>query len=85
MAKKIDLNRISEYRRLSGMNQSVFWSRLGVTQSGGSRYESGRSLPWPVAMLLWLTETGAIKATDLDAARKVTARLPKRGESSPNN
>ena len=35
-----------------GMNQSEFWSRISVTQSGGSRYESGRNLPKPVRLLL---------------------------------
>lgn len=38
-----------------GMNQSEFWSRISVTQSGGSRYESGRDLPKPVRILLHLT------------------------------
>lgn len=37
-----------------GMNQSEFWSRISVTQSGGSRYESGRALPKPVQVLLHL-------------------------------
>lgn len=37
-----------------GINQSEFWSRISVTQSGGSRYESGRSLPRPVRLLLHL-------------------------------
>ena len=37
-----------------GINQSEFWSRISVTQSGGSRYESGRSLPKPVRLLLHL-------------------------------
>ncbi len=35
-----------------GLNQGEFWSRVDVTQSGGSRYESGRDLSRPV-MLLW--------------------------------
>ena len=35
-----------------GLNQSEFWSPLGVTQSGGSRYESGRKIPRPVQKLL---------------------------------
>lgn len=37
-----------------GMNQTEFWSRVGVTQSGGSRYESGRLPPKPVQMLVAL-------------------------------
>ncbi|XZG68728.1 helix-turn-helix domain-containing protein [Chitinibacteraceae bacterium HSL-7] len=35
-----------------GLNQEQFWERLGVTQSGGSRYESGRSMPKPVKKLM---------------------------------
>ncbi len=34
------------------LNQSEFWRRIQVTQSGGSRYESGRNVPKPVALLL---------------------------------
>ena len=41
-------------RKKLGVNQSVFWSRIRVTQSGGSRYESGRKLPHPVQLLLHL-------------------------------
>jgi transcriptional regulator with XRE-family HTH domain len=41
-------------RNKMGLNQSEFWSRISVTQSGGSRYESGRSLPKPVQLLLHL-------------------------------
>lgn len=43
-----------EIRRKMGMNQQQFWSKLGVTQSGGSRYESGRNMPRPVQQLLRL-------------------------------
>ena len=41
-------------RKKLGINQSAFWSRIRVTQSGGSRYESGRKLPYPVLLLLHL-------------------------------
>ncbi|MGY8624185.1 helix-turn-helix domain-containing protein [Chromobacterium violaceum] len=41
-----------EIRRASGLNQEQFWSRIGVTQSGGSRYENERSMPKPVRTLL---------------------------------
>ena len=51
-AKKKSL--IKDYRALRrklDLNQTEFWSRLGVTQSGGSRYEaSSRKVPKPVAM-----------------------------------
>ena len=36
------------------LNQSEFWGRLQVTQSGGSRYEGGRDMPEQVALLLHL-------------------------------
>jgi hypothetical protein len=40
-------------RDKQGTNQTAFWSRVGITQSGGSRYENGQcSIPEPVAMLL---------------------------------
>ena len=39
-------------RQKAGTNQSVFWSRVGLGQSAGSRYESGRNIPRPVQMLL---------------------------------
>lgn len=34
------------------MTQTQFWSPLGVTQSGASRYEHGRNIPRPVQRLL---------------------------------
>ena len=40
------------HRKKLGLNQFDFWSRISVTQSGGSRYESGRKLPRPVQSLL---------------------------------
>lgn len=39
-------------RRKRNLNQLEFWSLLGVTQSGGSRYESGRSMPFSTLVLL---------------------------------
>jgi len=51
-------------RRKIDVNQSEFWNRLGVTQSGGSRYESGRPVPKPIAVLAHLVY---IKGMDIDA------------------
>ena len=39
-------------RQRLGLNQQDFWGQIGVTQSGGSRYESGREMPKPVQELL---------------------------------
>jgi transcriptional regulator with XRE-family HTH domain len=49
-----------EIRHRLGMNQQEFWGRIGVTQSGGSRYESGRSMPKPVRELLRLVHVDQI-------------------------
>lgn len=59
-------------REKLGLNQSNFWTPLGVTQSGGSRYETNRTIPAPVNLLLALkTGTKAqklavLKATGID-------------------
>lgn len=74
MKKRVDLRRISELRKKEGLNQGRFWSRFGVTQSGGSRYESGRHIPLPTSMLLWLRETGAVDDKLLEAAKKAVAK-----------
>ena len=39
-------------RQKAGLNQTQFWSRVGIGPSAGSRYESGRNIPRPVQMLL---------------------------------
>lgn len=54
-----------ELRKKLGLNQADFWRRLSVTQSGGSRYESGRDIPGPVRLLLHLTYGTDKQATDL--------------------
>ena len=44
-----------------GLNQQEFWTKIGVTQSGGSRYESGRDMPKPVRELLRLVHIEGIQ------------------------
>ncbi|MDD5249324.1 MAG: transcriptional regulator [Rhodocyclaceae bacterium] len=56
-----------EIRRKLGLNQQQFWSKLGVTQSGGSRYESGRNMPRPVQHLLRLVH---VEQIDIAKVRK---------------
>jgi transcriptional regulator with XRE-family HTH domain len=56
-----------EIRRKLGQNQQEFWSRIGVTQSGGSRYESGRNMPKPVRELLRLVH---VEQIDLSKVRR---------------
>ena len=45
---------IVEFRKKNKLNQAAFWGPIGVTQSGGSRYESGRNIPAPVMALVVL-------------------------------
>ena len=51
-----------------GMNQTEFWSALGITQSGGSRYESGRSMPRPVRELMRLVYIERVNLADIKGA-----------------
>ncbi len=57
-----------EVRRQLGLNQQEFWSRIGVTQSGGSRYESGRRMPKPVRELLRLVHVERIDLARINRA-----------------
>jgi transcriptional regulator with XRE-family HTH domain len=56
-----------DIRRKLGMNQEQFWTQIGVTQSGGSRYESGRDMPKPVRELLRLVH---VENIDLSRVRR---------------
>jgi len=56
-----------DIRRKLGLNQQEFWTKIGVTQSGGSRYESGRDMPKPVRELLRLVH---VEKIDLTRVRK---------------
>jgi transcriptional regulator with XRE-family HTH domain len=70
-----------EIRRKLGLNQQQFWSKIGVTQSGGSRYESGRNIPRPVQHLLRLVhveqvDINKIKREDLEVIEFLKATNP---------
>lgn len=45
---------VRQLRRRTRLSQEAFWNPIGVTQSGGSRYESGRDMPPPVQLLVKL-------------------------------
>lgn len=70
-----------EIRRKLGVNQQQFWSELGVTQSGGSRYESGRNMPRPVQQLLRLVhvekiDINKIKREDYEVVEYLRSAKP---------
>jgi DNA-binding transcriptional regulator YiaG len=68
--KKLDFSDIAMTRKKVNLNQLDFWKRYGVTQSGGSRYESGRNIPKPLKILLWLHQSGKVTDQDLADALK---------------
>jgi len=76
-AVKFNLNDILGYRRALAENQGTFWRRFGVTQSGGSRYETGRTIPRPVRLLITLYAAGKITDEDLSVAAGGKAKRAK--------
>lgn len=75
---KLNLNDVLAYRKSLGENQNAFWQRFGVTQSGGSRYESGRNIPRPVRLLISLYASGTI---DDEALRVAAGGKAKRSKA----
>lgn len=75
------INNIREIRKKLGLNQIDFWSKVGVTQSGGSRYESGRNMPKSVHELVRLVhmeqvDLSKLKKIDLDIVERLKNEQP---------
>jgi DNA-binding transcriptional regulator YiaG len=62
---KIDSESVRALRRKLNLNQVEFWVRFGITQSGGSRYESGRNIPKPIQILLQLAYGSESKSAEV--------------------
>lgn len=58
-----------------GMTQKEFWERIGVAQSCGSRYESGRRMPKPVIELLRIVHVEGIELAKINAGDTVILKL----------
>ena len=58
-----------DLRHLLGENQTQFWSRFGVAQSSGSRFERGMPVPLPVLLLIRLYFLRHVSDADLRAVR----------------
>lgn len=72
---------VAAIRLKLGINQQQFWARLGVTQSGGSRYENGRNMPRPVQELVRLVyveniDIKKIKREDMEVIEYLRAAKP---------
>ncbi|KDR25934.1 helix-turn-helix domain-containing protein [Caballeronia zhejiangensis] len=48
-----------------GLTQTDFWKAVGLTQSGGCRYEKGRSIPRPYRLLIFLVHVAKL---DVDSS-----------------
>jgi transcriptional regulator with XRE-family HTH domain len=72
MSKQLNVLDASSLREFSGLNQTEFWQAVGITQSGGSRYEAGRKMPKSVVALLRLVY---IEKLDLDRVRREDVEL----------
>ena len=72
---------VKELRRSLGLNQHQFWSSVGITQSGGSRYENERRMPKPVSELVRVAyvekiDIKAIKGEDWKVIEYLKAHEP---------
>lgn len=56
---------LRQFRISKRESQEKFWGRFGVTQSSGSRFETGLAIPAPVAILIKLYINGKLSDVDL--------------------
>ncbi len=56
---------LRQFRISKRESQATFWARFGVTQSSGSRFETGLGVPPPVALLVKLYVDGKVSDGDL--------------------
>lgn len=71
------------YRRELNESQAVFWGRLGIGQSGGSRYETKGVLPSYVAMLAALYVLGYVADDEFAEVRALLAPFYPAGAEEP--
>ncbi|HEY3600064.1 MAG TPA: XRE family transcriptional regulator [Paraburkholderia sp.] len=71
VSSAVDRVLIIGYRKKKKESQRQFWARFGVTQSRGSRFESGAEIPAPVSILLGLYFSRTITDGDLGRAERV--------------
>ncbi|MBN3802024.1 XRE family transcriptional regulator [Paraburkholderia sp. Ac-20336] len=71
VSSAVDRVLIIAYRKKKKESQRRFWARFGVTQSRGSRFESGAEIPAPVSILLGLYFMKTVSDADLGRAERV--------------
>jgi hypothetical protein len=65
---------LRELRKTRRESQFRFWSRFGVTQTRGSRFEMGTRIPQPIVILLKLYFEGVISDGDLWRVRRTRSQ-----------
>jgi transcriptional regulator with XRE-family HTH domain len=58
--KDIDGTYARELRKRLGQTQPEFWGAVGLTQSGGCRYEKGGPIPRPYRILIFLVHIAGL-------------------------
>lgn len=61
----LPISELKRFRMSKRESQEKFWGRFGVTQSSGSRFETGLGIPPPVAILVKLYVEGKLSDGDL--------------------
>jgi hypothetical protein len=61
----LQCSELKRFRISKRESQEKFWGRFGVTQSSGSRFETGLGVPAPVAILVKLYLNGKLSDGDL--------------------
>ena len=74
--KTKQIHDVRQIRKKLGLNQNDFWGAIGVTQSGGSRFESGGNMPVQVNELLRLVyiekiDLLKVNRNDLEVGRRL--------------
>ncbi|MES3025959.1 MAG: helix-turn-helix transcriptional regulator [Pseudomonadota bacterium] len=65
VTRNLVLRDLKQIRLNRGESQAMFWARFGVTQSSGSRFETGLGVPPAVAILIKLYISGRLSDGDL--------------------
>ncbi len=65
MHSSSNISALKQFRISKRESQEKFWGRFGVTQSSGSRFETGLGIPPPVAILVKLYLIGKLSDGDL--------------------
>jgi hypothetical protein len=87
MARKCKFNFSdpAKTRWLARESQVDFWDRFSITQSSGCRYENGRGIPEPVAMLIALYYSKKITDADLLEAKAMIRSRIRSKRTSPKD